>query len=201
MPPADGAEAATDRRVLRGQRNREAVVQAFLDLVAEGDLAPTAQKVAARAGLSLRSVFHHFEDMEQLFASAADLHVTRYIGLVEPLPDHGPLADRIAAFVDQRARVAEKISPVYRAASLVTHRSPTIHDRLARGNALLRRQAANTFGPELASAGELDWRLDAIDALASIDGWLRLRDAQGLSERRARAVLRAAIAAVLSDQP
>src|SRR5947209_10076854 len=95
-----------DRRVLRGQRNREAVVQAFLDLIAEGDLSPTAQKVAERAGVSLRSVFHHFEDMEQLFASAADLHVSRYADLVQPLEADGSRAERIAAFVDQRSRLA-----------------------------------------------------------------------------------------------
>lgn len=194
---AEAEPAPIDRRVLRGLRNRDAVVQAFLDLVAEGDLSPTAQKVAARAGISLRSVFHHFEDMEQLFASAADLHVTRYIGLVEPLADDGPLAERIEAFVDQRSRLAERILPVYRAATLVAHRSPTVDERLARGDRLLREQVARVFGPELRGGGELDWRLDALDALASIDGWLRLRIDQRLSERRARAVLAAAIAAVL----
>jgi AcrR family transcriptional regulator len=195
---ADAERAAvSDRRVLRGQRNREAVVQAFLDLVAEGDLAPTAQKVSARAGVSLRSVFHHFEDMEQLFASAADLHINRYIDLVEPLPSDGPLAERIDAFVDQRSRLAERILPVYRASLLVAHRSPTIDERLARGNRLLRGQVARAFAAELAGVGDLDWRLDAIDALTSIDGWLRLRLAQGLSERRARAVLAGAVAGLL----
>lgn len=189
--------APIDRRVLRGQRNRDAVVQSFLDLIAEGDLSPTAQKVAERAGVSLRSVFHHFEDMEQLFASAADLHVARYSSLVQPLAMERPLEERIDAFVDQRARLAEVIMPVYRASLLVAHRSPTVAQRIDRGNDLLRNQVANVFAPELATRGELDARLEAIDALTTIDGWIRLRIAQGLSAKRARAVLATSIRALL----
>ncbi len=190
------AAGGTDRRVLRGLRNRAAVAQAFLDLVTEGDLAPTAQKVAERAGVSLRSVFHHFDDMEQLFAAAADLHVSRYIDLVRALPADGPLPARIDAFVAERAALAERILPVYRASLLVAHRSPTVSERLARGDERLRTEIERTFTPELAGA---PWRLDAVDAVASLDGWLRLRVRQRLASQEAAAVLTAALHSLLSS--
>ena len=61
-PPLDG-------RVLRGEKSRESIVDALFELVGEGVLAPTAQQVAERAGVGLRSVFRHFSDMERLFAA------------------------------------------------------------------------------------------------------------------------------------
>jgi AcrR family transcriptional regulator len=44
------------------------MVQALIDLVGEGVLQPTAQQVAARAKVGIRTVFRHFSDMDSLFA-------------------------------------------------------------------------------------------------------------------------------------
>lgn len=62
----DEDEACVDGRVLRGQRNREAIVDALLDIYACGNLRPTAGQVAEEAGLSTRTVYHHFDDMKSL---------------------------------------------------------------------------------------------------------------------------------------
>ena len=59
-----------DGRHRRGERNRKAVVVAALDLIAEGCLVPTAQLISARAGVTIRTLFRHFPDMETLFAAA-----------------------------------------------------------------------------------------------------------------------------------
>ena len=55
-----------DGRHERRARNRDAVVDALLALVGDGDLAPSAEAVAARAGLSSRSLFRYFADTEAL---------------------------------------------------------------------------------------------------------------------------------------
>ena len=55
--------ARIDGRLARSARTRHAVVDALLDLLGEGDLRPTAARIAERAGVSLRIVFHHFEDL------------------------------------------------------------------------------------------------------------------------------------------
>ena len=47
--------AHVDGRLGRGTRARTAVVDALLDLIEEGDLRPTAPRIAERAGVSLRS--------------------------------------------------------------------------------------------------------------------------------------------------
>ena len=68
------SETALDGRAARALRTRNRVVDALLDLVDEGDLRPSAADVARRAGVSLRSVFQHFDDLETLFRVAGERH-------------------------------------------------------------------------------------------------------------------------------
>ena len=49
-----------DGRRARSLRTRDAIVTALLDLVASGDVAPTAQRVADQAGASVPSVHPPF---------------------------------------------------------------------------------------------------------------------------------------------
>ena len=171
----------------RGQRNRDAVVQSFLDLIAEGDLSPTAQKVAERAGVSLRSVFHHFEDMEQL-SRVGRRPPRRPLLVAGAAARHGPPARRAHRRVRRPARPPRRgdHARLPSVAASPRTRSPTVADRIDRGNDLLRNQAANVLRPSSPTWGDPDQRLEAIDALTTIDGSIRLRVAQGLSATRAR---------------
>lgn len=58
--------ARVDGRRLRSEDSRRRIIAALLDLVQEGDYDPSAETVAERAGVGLRSVFRHFKDMESL---------------------------------------------------------------------------------------------------------------------------------------
>ena len=63
-PSAPLREApARDGRVLRGARNHALIVQAIYDLVRAGNVAPTAEEVAARAGVGVRTIFRQFKDL------------------------------------------------------------------------------------------------------------------------------------------
>jgi AcrR family transcriptional regulator len=189
------SEPATDGRVLRGERNRQAVVQAYLSMVQEGVLQPTAHAVAARAGVSPRSVFHHFADMESLLAAAAEAHVVEYLPLIHDLPRTGSFDLRLTAFVDQRSRIAEKVLPVFRAARLVEHASAIATERLNWTSDILRLETAEVFAPELGPTP--DGTLDALDAITSLEAWVRFRDRQGLDAERTRDVVRLAITKLL----
>src|SRR4051794_18549457 len=71
--PAGMAQALeVDGRRERARRSREAVVDAILALLREGTLRPGVAQIAARADVSERTVFRHFQDLEQLFAEAAE---------------------------------------------------------------------------------------------------------------------------------
>src|SRR3546814_14449175 len=75
---------------------------ATISLIDEGDLRPTAPRVAERAGVSVRSVFQHFDDLESLHAAVAERLVERVAVLVVPIDPAGPLDDRLTRFVHQR---------------------------------------------------------------------------------------------------
>jgi AcrR family transcriptional regulator len=176
-----------DGRVLRGERNKEAIAEALLQCYNDGILRPSAAEVAQRAGVSVRSVHNHFEDMEALRAAVAMRQWARFDNVVEvPAPD-ATLAQRIATIVRGRAELWEGVTPVRRAALLIVHDSPTIAATFARIDRRLRRTIEIAFAPELGHA--LPEVLDAIDATLSWDNWNRLRNAQGCSVTRARRVV------------
>src|SRR3712207_3582130 len=110
------AGTVVDGRSLRAERTRTALAAAYLDLLTEGDLRPTAERIAERAGCSPRSVFKHFPDRESLFAAASEIQEQRVRDLITDSPDQtAPLEQRIREFVAQRARFHEFVTPVRRA--------------------------------------------------------------------------------------
>src|SRR5829696_9230325 len=114
-----GAGTVVDGRNLRAERTRTALAAAYLDLLSEADLRPTAERIAERASCSPRSVFKHFPDRESLFAAASEIQEQRVLELMgDAIDPEAPLDDRLDAFVDQRARFHEFVTPVRRAALL-----------------------------------------------------------------------------------
>jgi AcrR family transcriptional regulator len=135
-------------------RNEQAAVEAILDLLGEGQIEPTAQAVAARSGLSIRSIFRLFQDMEALHSAAIEQHMERVIPLLAEVATDGPLDERIAALASDRARFYEAVTPVRRMAIRRAARSLVIAERLAWAGRHFRRQVAEIFALEL-SAGQL----------------------------------------------
>lgn len=193
--PAAQAEAAgaLDGRLARSERSREAIVEAMLALVGEGAASPTAEQVAERARVGIRTVFRHFRDMESLFA-AMDARIEadvapRYAG---PPPAGDPDA-RLRALVARRCRLYEAIAPYQRASALRRPDSPFLRGRHA---ALARRLRADLrrWLPELERApGDV---VEGLDLLTSFEAWDRLRSDQRLGPARARAVLERAARAL-----
>lgn len=177
---------ATDGRVQRGERNRQAIVDALLELYRGGELQPTAQQVAEQAGVAPRSVYHHFADMEALATEVSARQIRDHRGLVETPVLTGDLTTRLDEIVARRSALFEAVAPVRRAALLHAHRSDTIRKNLGTVAAHLRAQLAETFATELAGRPDL---IDALDLLASWEAWERLRTQQRLSATRARRVL------------
>ncbi len=188
------AEAIVDGRVRRGAENRERIVTALMDLVREGTLRPTAEQVAERAGVGTRTVFRHFEDMEQLHAETSARVLEEVAPLLALPPPSGPLAARVAELVARRAQLYEAIGPLRRAAATLRWRSKFLqahHVGTARGlRADLERALPEMARlPEPASA--------ALEQVTSFEAWDRLRTDQRLGVERARAAMETAARALL----
>jgi AcrR family transcriptional regulator len=189
--------SATDGRVRRGERNRDAIVDALFRLLEAGRLQPSAREIAEQAGVGLRSVFQHFDDMENLYRACIARQQERVAPLITGIDSALPLAARVDALVAQRARLYEQIAPVRHAVALVAPSSPALQSELARVTATLRRQLERAFAAELAGREHLA----ALEVVTSFAAWDHLRRAQGMSVAAAQRVVRRLVEGTLSKEP
>src|SRR5947209_6478164 len=133
---------AVDGRTARAMRTREAIVDACISLVDDGDLRPTAPRIASRAGVSVRSVFQHFADLETLFAAVGERVVERLASLVVPIDSKLDLDQRITTLVRQRSLLLEVVTPVRRAALVHAVGSAEINRMFQEGHDFLRAEVA-----------------------------------------------------------
>ena len=115
--------AARGRRPPAAQRAQPRRDRAgALQLTSQGELEPTAQQVAARARVGIRSVFRHFADMDSLYAELGAQVRAEVVPLMQA-GFRGTPSERARELVARRARVFEVIGPHKRAANLARRRS------------------------------------------------------------------------------
>ena len=191
-----------DGRTVRAERTRQALVDSLLSLLNEGQLTPTAAAIAARAGVSERSVFQHFPDREALLEAVAREQYDRVVPTLRPVDSTLPLPDRIDQFTAQRARLYELIGGVRRAGLLVEHESPSVAGWLATARQAKAADVERVFRRELDAmpADERDAVRAALITLCSWSAWDSWRTHQRLSVARAKAALAAGIAGLLAER-
>ncbi len=192
--PADG-------RAARSHRSRRAIVNALRALHAEGDLRPTAPRVAERAGVSLRTVWQQFADMETLLVEAnrRDDEIVR--SLVQRIDPDQPLAVRVALFTGQRARILEQMTPTWRAARLYEPFSGELARNKARTLAIAKADLEAVFAAELTElAGtKRQQLLDGLHAVSIWSFWESLRTELNLDPGQAGALFHATFTALLAE--
>ena len=194
LPPPDGRSA-------RALRTREAIVDACIGLVEEGELRPTAPRVAERAGVSVRSVFQHFDDLPSLHIAVSERIVARLAVLLHPIDPSMPLDDRIVAFVRHRGALLEAVTPFRRAANVHGPFAPEIADVTRAATGYLRDEVARVFRPEIdqAPAGDRREVLESLAATLSWSSWDALRGDSGCTVAQATAVMRRIVRSVLAS--
>ena len=187
-----------DGRRARGLRTRDAIISALLDLVAAGDVAPTAQRVADRAGVSVRSVYQHFSDVEGLYADATERTYEWARDAAKDVDISLPAARRVDTFVEDRTAILEALLSFHRAVRLMEPASDRVRESRQTMDKWEKDRVAKVFAQEL-RAMESSRRvavLAGVDALASADAWDHLRRS-GQSARSARQALRSGILSLL----
>jgi len=184
------APLPSDGRIARGIRTRESVVNAFESLIQDGG-SPTGAELASRAGVSCRSIFTHFGDMEGVATAATRRVLARLRERGEPVSPSLDLGDRIEIFTRQRAETLEQITPIYRVVVGQRFMSDEVREMLVRAHQARGAYARRVFEPELmVSPPEKHGLLcDALVAVSSWPHWLALREAQGLQPDEARLVM------------
>lgn len=191
--PEEPFAPSTDGRRARRDRNADAVVNALLDIFREGEIYPSAQQVADRSGVSLRSVFRYFSDLNQLVVSAFTTQIERAAPLwvIDDAVAERPLAERIAYFAAHRTRLYIGIAPFGRAAAVRAPKLPFIAAAVEQRRASCRTHLRVLFAPELdrLPAGRREVELDCLDAATALEACDHLVFRLGRSEAELEAML------------
>jgi TetR/AcrR family transcriptional regulator, regulator of autoinduction and epiphytic fitness len=199
-----GSSTRTDGRRLRREQNRDAVVEALLTMYDAGNVEPSIAEVADAAGLSARSVFRYFDDVDDLTSAAISHQRERLAALAAiDLDDVShSLDERVERFVAHRVRLVEAMGQVGRVARHRALTQPLVAAELDRIRASLRHQLAEVFAAELAEAagltGDAAERLAAADVACSFEAYELLRRDQGLDRAAAARAMTTALLALLA---
>ena len=185
-----------DGRHLRREQNREAVLDALLELFTEGFYQPGANEIAERAGISPRSLFRYFDDIDDLNRAAIERQLTAVRSQldIDVGPD-APTKVKIERVVEARVVLFEAIAPAARAARGYALSHPAVAANLRETRARLRDQVLRLFAPEL--EGDRAVLLPVLDTLCSFETCELLRFDQGLSRPKTASALVGALTALL----
>lgn len=182
----DEISTTTDGRKLRSEDSKRKIVSAMLELVREGRIAPTAEEVAKRANVGLRTVFRRFKDMESLYAEMSVEINQKVESIIEEPTDTADWKDNLLQLVDRRLRVYEVIMPYRVAAEALKFQSTVL---LSRHMEIVReeRQRLLAVLPDfLLNDRPL---IEGLEAALSFDMWNQLRNDQRLGAEDATAVV------------
>jgi AcrR family transcriptional regulator len=194
-PTPEADEPQTDGRLNRSIITRKKIVDAMTALINEGNMSPTAEQVAQRADISLRTVFRHFDDMDSLYSEISrDLDAQ-----VQPLMKVRLKAptwrERLLQSLEYRTAIYDRVATMHLAAQVHRHESAYLSNNLMDSARLQRNVLQRLLPAKVTQDATL---LDALDLMLSMEAWIRLRREQGLSIASAREVMRLGVKALLA---
>lgn len=190
--------AKSDGRINRSIVTRKKIVDALTALVFEGHITPTAEQVAQRADVGLRTVFRHFDDMDSLYREIS-IDVDEQIQpLLQARLDAATWQERVLQSIDFRSDIYDRTAAIHLAAQVHRHESAYLAQNLMNSARLQRDLLRRLLPVSVAQDATL---LDALDLMLSFEAWIRLRREQGLETGQAREVMRLGVRALLAMVP
>ncbi len=179
-------DGRTDGRRERSKSSRAKIVAAMLDLVERGDVQPSAGRVADEAGVGLRTVFRHFDEMDSLYREMTEVIEARVMPLVLQPYVHEDWRDNLRELAGRRAKVFEAILPFRISANIKRYQSPFLMADYVRLMKLERQIVTALLPPAVLSD---DIGVEALCVAVSFQSWRVMRHDQGLTPERAAAVI------------
>lgn len=177
-----------DGRGMRSQRTRANISNALLQLLEEGHVDPPAQQVAKRARVSVRAVFHHFDDMENLYLEVVELHAQRIMPLLAAASGRRSTRSKARHIVDLHDDLYSIMAPLHNGVrfSTAARGSRKISETLSQLRQATATHIQRSFDFELSrhtNPYDLTCRLQAV---MSFEMWDHFRRVQGFSRHTTR---------------
>ena len=192
-----------DGRRLRSERTKQLIIEAFLSLLRDNPVMPTAVQIAERAGYSVRSIFERFPDLVALRIAATDYALAQAAALAPARHINADRATRIRSQVETRAGTCERGVALWRVLLNSEDESGEVALRIgrARDNTVARLELM--YAPELSRLSETgrNEMLIALEALTDHESWARMREMFELSFEEACSVWITAIDRLLPPTP
>lgn len=184
-----------DGRRERSRSSHKRIVAAMMDLIEGGDLMPSAARVAEEAGVGLRTVFRHFDDMDSLYREISRIIAERIWPVITAPYDDTDWRANIRDLTRRRARVFETMLPFRLAANVKRFQSPYLMGQYAQV-VTMERDLVLRLLPDDVRAGR--YRVEALCATLSFQNWRAIRQDQGPSVEDAGAVVAHMIEALIA---
>jgi len=189
--PVDGRHARRDA-------NRDRIVEAFLELVRAGVSEPGAHTIAHKAGVSPRTVFRCFEDMEALYCELTAKVRDEFLPRARLDLNTTDRAERLERLLKVRIAIFTDMEPFRFASEPYRHRYAGVAEDMRLLVQVERERLVLVINPD----GALDRdHFEALQAVTSFDYWRRLRIDQALSRAKAGRVMSVAARAVYGSAP
>lgn len=188
-PAKNGAakHEESDGRRQRSERSRAQIIDALFALIREGDMSPSAARVAERAGVGLRTVFRHFEDMDSLYVEMAGRISAEIMPLVFAPFQAENWRERLIEHCGRRIDIYERIFPVRVSANIRRFGSQFLMEEYRR-NLQMEQDLLKAHLPDDILNDPV--RFAAIDTAVGFQTWRRLRQDLDLPVEDASSVVR-----------
>ena len=181
-------------RIQRSQRSREKILRAYWELMLGGDMEPSAAAIAEHAGVGLRSVFRHFDDLDTLLLELMSLcydEVTPQF--LKPLKSIN-WKDQILELVERNVEIWERIKVPHTAGELGRFKSQILMDDYKRSRNL-EISGIRAILPK--DINNYDNVLFALDSTLSFSTMRRLREDRKLSIPKVKNVMSLLVKSIL----
>lgn len=177
----------SDGRRQRSERSRAQIIEAMFSLIREGEMSPSAARVAERAEVGLRTVFRHFEDMDSLYVEMAERISSEVMPKILAPFEASEWRERFFEHIARRIEIYEHIMPLRVSANLRRFQSRFLMEEYRRG-LLIERSTLKALLPEEINNDPVLFA--AIETSASFQTWRRLRQDSDLAPDEAGVVFR-----------
>ena len=176
-------------RNIRAQHTHERILDALLELLAEGVHDPRAQQIAARAGVVVRTVFHHFPDVESIYREATIRQAVTLLPRLVPFDPFLDVMERTVALIDQRDEIYVQMAPLRHAVRANMDGTFVDLRECVALRTAMTRQVRRTYEYELRQHADPLEALSRLDAASSFEIWDYFRLVQRASRTNTRAFM------------